>query len=166
MMARRSASILGLLSIFLLGASCDSAPDSDTSPVAGLDKVFSMDTLSIENSDGSRHELDVYLAVHPDQHRQGLMHVRHMPEDVGMLFAYPRSAVHSMWMKNTHIPLDIVFALADGTVSSIIKNTTPFSLKSLSSEVPVTYVLELNAGSAERLGIETTSRIVWKGLED
>ena len=160
-MSRRT---LGILSVFLLGASCDSAPDATQSQIVGLSRSFAMDTLSIETSDGTRHDFDIYLARNTEQQRQGLMHVRHMPENVGMLFIYPGSAVHSMWMKNTHIPLDIIFAFDDGEISTVIENTKPFSLQSLSSGIAVTYVLELNAGTAKRLNIGPKSRIIWDGL--
>ena len=65
-----------------------------------------------------------------------------------------------MWMKNTYLPLDMLFIREDGTVSSIVANTEPLSLRSISSEEPVTYVLELNAGIAERLGIVPGDRIL------
>jgi hypothetical protein len=109
-MIKKPAIALGALSIFLLGASCDSTPDAPRSEVAGLNKVFQMDTLVIEALDGTKHDFDIYLAIQPAQQRQGLMYVRQMPENVGMLFVYSGSGVHSMWMKNTHIPLDMVFA--------------------------------------------------------
>ena len=67
-----------------------------------------------------------------------------------------------MWMKNTFIPLDILFARSDGTVSSIAKDTTPQSLKSISSTEPVTYVLELNAGVTDALLIEPGSLLIWE----
>jgi hypothetical protein len=66
-----------------------------------------------------------------------------------------------MWMKNTFIPLDMIFARSDGTVSSIISNTTPRTLKSNRSTEPVRYVLELNAGIARRMGIGQASRLIW-----
>jgi uncharacterized membrane protein (UPF0127 family) len=165
-MIRGSVSALGILSIFLLGASCDSTQNAPQSQVPGLDKSFKMDTLSIETTDGSRHDFDVYLAYNLAQQRQGLMHVHRMPENIGMLFIYSSSAVHSMWMKNTHIPLDIVFAFDDGEISSVIEDTTPFSLQSLSSGIAVAYVLELNAGTAKRLNIGPKSRIIWQGLSE
>jgi hypothetical protein len=65
-----------------------------------------------------------------------------------------------MWMKNTYIPLDIVFARGDGSVSSVAENTEPLSLKSISAIEPVNYVLELNAGTAEKLGIDSGSRLI------
>ena len=69
---------------------------------------------------------------------------------------------HSMWMKNTYISLDMVFARPDGTVSSVIHGTQPLSLASQSSIEPVKYVLELNAGVARRYNIGSKSRILWE----
>ena len=66
-----------------------------------------------------------------------------------------------MWMKNTYIPLDMVFARADGTVSSVVSDTVPQTLHSHSSTEPVRFVLELNAGTARRLGIGARSRLIW-----
>jgi uncharacterized membrane protein (UPF0127 family) len=84
-----------------------------------------------------------------------------MPERTGMLFIYADEDIHSMWMKNTYIPLDMVFVRGDGSVSSIITDTVPLTLKSQASREPVQYVLELNAGSARRFGIGQSSRINW-----
>ena len=89
------------------------------------------------------------------------MFVRQMPLTTGMLFVYESSELHSMWMKNTYISLDIVFARADGTVSSVVRNTEPLSLRSLASVEPVKYVLELNSGAARRFKIGAGSRLVW-----
>ena len=105
---------------------------------------------------------DIFLARSRDQQRRGLMFVRELPATTGMLFVYEGEAFHSMWMKNTFIPLDILFAKSDGRVSSISKDTTPQSLKSISSTEPVTYVLELNAGVTDALLIEPGSRIIWE----
>jgi len=77
-----------------------------------------------------------------------------------MLFVYEENGRHAMWMKNTYIPLDMVFARADGTVSSVIHDTQPLSLTSQGSVEAVLYVLELNAGAARRLNIGRKSRIV------
>jgi len=134
--------------------------------VPSLDGDFDRGTLTIESDDGVQHEFDIYLAIKPDQQRRGLMFVRKMPENTGMLFVYERSDIHSMWMKNTYIPLDIVFARADGMVSSVIHDTQPLSLTSLSSVEPVNYVLELNAGTARRLNIGRKSRITWERSND
>jgi uncharacterized membrane protein (UPF0127 family) len=89
------------------------------------------------------------------------MFVRDLPQFTGMLFVYDGSSTVSMWMKNTFIPLDMVFARRDGTVSSIVRNTEPQSLRSIASIEPVAFVLELNAGTTERLFIDESSRLVW-----
>ena len=90
------------------------------------------------------------------------MFVRELPVTSGMLFVYRGEDYHSMWMKNTFIPLDILFAKQDGRVSSIEKDTTPQSLASISSTEPVTYVLELNAGVTDAMNIEPGSVLIWE----
>jgi uncharacterized membrane protein (UPF0127 family) len=144
------------------GPSCGPQPDPKTPRVSGLDAMFELDQLEIVSNDGARHTFDVYLAVDHDQQRRGLMFVRDLPEQSGMLFVYDDSSIHSMWMKNTYISLDIVFTRRDGTVSSVIHDTTPRSLDSLSAIEPVVYVLELNSGVARRLNIGAGSRLIWE----
>lgn len=126
-----------------------------------LDVEFEKDVLIIEASVHGCHRFDVYLALDKSQQARGLMHVRELPATTGMLFVYDGSRRISMWMKNTYIPLDIVFARADGTVSSVAHATEPLSLRSIASKEPVTYVLELNAGTANRLSIDENSRLFW-----
>lgn len=131
-----------------------------TAEVDSLDAAFEQDVLIIETADSGCFKFDIYLAVSDKQKRRGLMFVRKLPEFSGMLFPYRNAAIHSMWMKNTYIPLDILFARADGSVSSIEENTEPLSLKSLSAIEPINYVLELNAGIAAKLGIDQGSRLI------
>ena len=147
-------------------AACSEPEEPVSAGIASLDSEFDRGTLVIETDDGARHEFDIYLAIDVDQQRRGLMFVRKMPESTGMLFVYEHSEKHSMWMKNTYIPLDMVFARADGTVSSIIHDTQPLSLTSQGSIEPVSYVLELNAGTARRLNIGQDSRITWKAASN
>lgn len=131
-----------------------------TGTVPDLDAWFSFETLTVINDRGEELEFATYLAADFEQHRRGLMFVRHMPERTGMLFVYEREEIRSMWMKNTYIPLDIVFARTDGSVVNVISDTVPQTLSSHRSSEPARYVLELNAGTARRLGIGTGSRIV------
>ena len=126
-----------------------------------LSDAFEQDVLVIVSRHAC-HRFDIYLALNREQQRRGLMFVRELPATSGMLFVYPGESKQSMWMKNTFIPLDILFATSDGRVSSIEKETTPQSLKSISSIEPVTYVLELNAGVADALSIEVGSRLIWE----
>lgn len=128
-----------------------------------LDAAFSKDVLIIEASRYGCYRFDIYLALDFDQRGRGLMFVRDLPSTTGMFFVYDSEAIRSMWMKNTYIPLDMVFARLDGSVSSVVRNTEPLSLQSIASIEPVAYVLELNAGVTERLFIDEDSRLVWMG---
>lgn len=127
-----------------------------------LDAAFAKDVLIIEASKFACYRFDVYLAVNNEQQRRGLMYVRDLPQTTGMLFVYNGEAFHSMWMKNTFISLDMVFARGDGMVSSVARGTEPQSLRSVASIEPVSFVLELNAGTAERLSIDENSRLFWE----
>ncbi len=126
-----------------------------------LDKRFGKDVLIIEASAHGCHRFDIYVAADDAQRSRGLMFVRDLPATTGMLFIYDNRPA-SMWMKNTFIPLDILFIRRDGTVSSVAHHTEPQSLRSVRSTEPVSFVLELNAGTAERLVIDERSRIFWE----
>ena len=129
--------------------------------VDDLDADFPADTIVISASEYGCYRFKVWVAVTNQEHSRGLMHVRDLPTDAGMLFVYRNPGRRSMWMKNTYIPLDILFIRHDGTVSSIISNTEPLSLRSISSIEPVTYVLELNAGTTEQLAIAANNQVIW-----
>ena len=86
---------------------------------------------------------------------RGLMFRQRMPEDRGMLFDFGKPRPVSMWMKNTLIPLDMLFIRADGTIAYIAENTVPKSLEAIGVSEPVLAVLELAGGSARRLGIRS-----------
>jgi len=129
--------------------------------VGDLDSAFGKDTLVITASEHACHRFEVWIAVTDKQHARGLMHVRDLAADAGMLFVYTEADRRSMWMKNTYIPLDILFIRSDGTVSSMVSNTEPLSLRSISSIEPVTFVLELNAGVTDRLKITADSQVIW-----
>lgn len=127
-----------------------------------LDARFEKDVLLVEASRWACYRFDIYVAATDAQRSRGLMFVRDLPTMTGMLFVYAGDRVASMWMKNTFISLDMIFARLDGTVSSVIANTEPQSLKSQLAIEPVAFVLELNAGTAARLGIDENSRIFWQ----
>ncbi len=127
-----------------------------------LEQRFGKDVLIIEASAHACHRFDIYVAITGEQHSRGLMFVRDLPATTGMLFVYDGRNILSMWMKNTFIPLDMIFALADGSISSVVQNTEPLSLRSIVSIEPAAFVLELNAGTTERLVIDENSRIYWQ----
>jgi uncharacterized membrane protein (UPF0127 family) len=152
-MMRLCARILGICLLALL-LSGQGGEDSS------LAEAFTQDVFVIEASEHACYRFDIYLALTREQQRRGLMFVRELPPFSGMLFVYQRTDILSMWMKNTYIPLDMLFIRADGTVSSVMANTEPLSLRSISSTEPVNYVLELNAGVAARLSIDSRSRLI------
>jgi uncharacterized membrane protein (UPF0127 family) len=127
-----------------------------------LEDAFDQGVLIIHASEHACYRIDVYFAENDEQRRRGLMHVRRLPETSGMLFVYPGEAILSIWMKNTFIPLDILFVKADGTVSSIYHDAEPQSLRSMPALEPVQFVLELNAGVADKLSIDQYSRLEWE----
>jgi len=147
-------------------AACSPQPAVTTGTVPELDGAFGFSSLDIVNDNGEILSFDIYLAVQPDQQRRGLMYVREMPATTGMLFIYEEDAYHSMWMKNTYMPLDMVFARSDGSVSSVITDTVPLTLDSQVSTEPVRYVLELRAGTSRRLAIGKRSRLLWEEQPD
>lgn len=151
--------IVRIVSILCLGflLSGQGGEDDD------LDAAFDKDVLVIAASEHACYVFDIYLAVTRQQHARGLMYVRYLPEFTGMLFVYPQKRVLSMWMKNTYIPLDMLFIRADGSIANIETHTEPLSLDSIAAIEPLNYVLELNAGVTERLAIGTDSRVFLPG---
>ncbi len=139
---------LAAFALASLVANGQTADDSEAY-LAGLARA----AVIIEAGENACYRFDVYLAETSAEHRRGLMFVRELPRFAGMLFVYPDSAVRSIWMKNTYIPLDVLFIRADGTVSSISRDAEPRSLTSMPSTEPIRYVLELNGGVTEELGI-------------
>jgi uncharacterized membrane protein (UPF0127 family) len=116
-------------------AACSPQPAAKQGTVRELDGAFEFTTLEIINDAGEQLVFDVYLAQDFEQQRRGLMFVRSMPERTGMLFIYETDDIRSMWMKNTYIPLDMVFARSDGSVSSVIHRAEPHTLVSRASIV-------------------------------
>ena len=100
-----------------------------------------------------RHAFAVEVARTDAQRAKGLMFRRSMPQNAGMLFDFEVERNISMWMKNTYIPLDMVFIRADGTVVGVARDTTPFSEEPIPSGAPASAVLEVNAGTAARIGL-------------
>lgn len=96
----------------------------------------------------------IELAATEKARIQGLQGRRFLAPNAGMLFDFIKPQIISMWMKNTHISLDMIFIGADGRILHIVENTEPFSLKTIVSPVSARAVLELKAGSADQLVIE------------
>jgi len=121
--------------------------------------AFERTTLSIETAQG-RHPFDIELALTSAQQSQGLMFRRKMAADAGMLFFHQRERVATMWMRNTILPLDMLFVATDGRVVHIAERAVPQSLTTISAGRPVRAVLELNAGTVRRLAIKSGDRLI------
>ena len=106
-----------------------------------------------------RHAFQVEVARSDPDRAQGLMFRRSMPADRGMLFDFERTQPISMWMQNTYISLDMIFIRADGTIARVGENAEPLSTRTISSGEPVRAVLEVNAGTAARLGLRPGDRV-------
>ena len=101
----------------------------------------------------------VEIAADNASRMKGLMFRKEMPPDSGMLFEFPDDHFRSFWMKNTILPLDMLFIRADGKISSIAENTKPYSLDVVTSREPVRAVLEINAGRSAALGITAGEKV-------
>ena len=110
-------------------------------------------------ADGVSHRFAIEMAVSEQERNQGLMFRRELAADAGMLFDYGTDRPVAFWMKNTYIPLDMLFIKASGEIVHIAERTVPLSLQSIPSPEPVRAVLEVNAGTVARLGIVPGHRV-------
>ena len=120
---------------------------------------FATSSLSLVTAKG-RFRFTVELAQDAGQRAQGLQFRETLAAHAGMLFDYVRPQQVTMWMKNTLIPLDMLFIAADGRVVNISTDAVPQSLTPIPSAGPVRAVLEINAGTSARLGIEPGDRVI------
>lgn len=114
-------------------------------------------------------EFKVELADNPSERERGLMYRDQMAADAGMLFLFDRQEPQAFWMKNTRIPLDILYYDESWTLVAWSLNTPPCSLgdqcPSYPSRKPARYVLELNAGTIDKIGAQLGDKLVVKGLK-
>lgn len=123
-------------------------------PLAGLPRS----EVQVETARG-RHVFQVWVADNDRSRQQGLMFIKELPADQGMLFLFERPEFASFWMKNTYLSLDIVFIAPGGVVANIAHGAQPLSLVPIESVAPVTGVLELVAGTAARIGLVAGDRV-------
>jgi uncharacterized membrane protein (UPF0127 family) len=107
----------------------------------------------IKNSQGKETRITVEIADTPEAREKGLMFREEMPENHGMLFLMPEESIQVFWMKNTPLPLDMLFIDHDWKIVGTIENATPYSTDPLSINKPSLYVLEVNGGFCSRHGI-------------
>mgnify|MGYP003571193540 CR=1 FL=1 len=150
-----------LLSFVILLAAMSLAGAAPALAQSGPLVDFGTGELKIETAAGGNHTFQVEIAETSDQRGQGLMFRRQMAADAGMLFLFEGgSQERAMWMKNTLIPLDMLFIDEAGKIVRIEQRTVPHSLRAIRSGQPVAAVLELNAGTTSRLAIEPGDRVI------
>lgn len=153
--SRRAAGLAAALFVAMVFSACAGAQAAPA--VEDLDQ-FPRASLEISGPRGT-HRFSVWIADTPPRQAQGLMFVRELAPDAGMLFREESPRVMSMWMKNTYIPLDMLFIDAKGRIVRIAARTKPHSLDTISSREPVTMVLELRGGEAARRGIRVGDHV-------
>lgn len=140
----------------------DEGYEKDIARQLGLnfDKEGELAFLS-ENGD-TLAAIDIEIADDNAERRIGLMFRESMKENQGMLFIFPDEAIRSFWMRNTYMSLDMIFVNRNDEIVTIQKNTVPLTENSYFSTRPAVYVIEVNAGFADRHGIKVGGRISWK----
>lgn len=119
-------------------------------------------TLFRAETDSVLSQLNIEIADNDYETETGLMYRKGMEDEQGMLFVFPDQAMHSFYMKNTEFSLDIIFIKSDMSVASFQENAQALNEASLSSKVPVQYVLEVNAESVEKWGLNIGDSVSYK----
>jgi len=141
----------------LLGLQCASDP-----PAATTAPSFRDGRLAFVAPDGDTlTTIALAIADTDAERKRGLMRQRSLSYDRGMLFIFEEVDSTGMWMKNTPLPLDIVFVDADGRVLNIARRTTPFSETAIAPTAPNKYAVEVRAGFADKFGLTDSTRIRW-----
>lgn len=149
-----------LLSLSVALAACSAGEPAANNPLRAGQEARAV-ALTIR-SGGKLHRFDVEVARTPEEQSKGLMFRKELPPDGGMLFLFDPPQVASFWMKNTVIPLDMIFIRPDGTIAHIAANTEPYSLQPVSSGQLNSAVLEIAGGRAAELGIAENDRVEWE----
>lgn len=117
-----------------------------------------LEPLTLATGKGS-HDFQVEVMRTNEQRARGLMFRRYLPADRGMLFDFKKEQPVMMWMRNTYIPLDMIFIARDGTVINVAENAEPLSERTIASARPAYAVLEVNAGTARRIGLKAGDHV-------
>ncbi|MBM4279703.1 MAG: DUF192 domain-containing protein [Deltaproteobacteria bacterium] len=141
------------------GAPRGAAKTSERRPQSGL----ATGVVIVEGAGGPQR-FRAQLAVTPEAREKGLMFVEHLDDDAGMIFFFERQQQLSFWMKNTYIPLDMLFIDEDLVVKGIVENAEPLTTTSRRIEGPTRFVLELRGGTARRLGLAAGDRVRFEGV--
>jgi uncharacterized membrane protein (UPF0127 family) len=118
----------------------------------------------VETAAGARHAVGVEIARTDLQRAKGLMDRRELADDAGMLFLFDETSDHSFWMKNTLIPLDMIFIDEEGRIVGVVERAEPRTLTQRSVGKPSRYVLEVNGGWTRARGVRAGDRVRFEGV--
>jgi uncharacterized membrane protein (UPF0127 family) len=151
--------IVLLAGLAVLGGGCGPDAPSDT----GGEPTFQREgrLAFVGPSGDTLRTIDVEIADTDAERERGLMRRRSLGYDRGMLFIFDEVDESGMWMKNTPLPLDIVFVAPDSQVINIARRTTPFSQETISPAAPKKFVVEVRGGFADRFGLTDSARVRW-----
>jgi uncharacterized membrane protein (UPF0127 family) len=121
-------------------------------------------TVVLQPARGASVAVSVEIAETPESQARGLMYRNHLDPDRGMLFLFREQKRHPFWMKNTLIPLDLIFIARDGRIVGIHPNAEPFSLKPIDGGAPSQAVLEVNGGFAAEHGLAVGDRAAYRDV--
>lgn len=156
------AVVLAALAAMPIG--CRAEPQGSVQAGAARTAPSGLELVPLEiSSGGRRHAFMVEVARTPQEQAQGLMFRERLGANEGMVFPFPTPRPASFWMKNTLIPLDMIFVRSDGSIARIAANTVPQSLDPVGVSEPVAAVLELRGGRSAELGIVEGDRVSWPG---
>lgn len=148
--------------LFVAGIVLNSCKDESKNVIKTDPVAFTKEgqlTITKQKVDTLIAQLDIEFAQSEYETQTGLMYRKDMEDHQGMLFIFEDERMHSFYMKNTEFALDIIYIKADSTIASFQENAQPFNEAGLSSQVPIQYVLEVNAGLAEKWLLEVGDKI-------
>jgi uncharacterized membrane protein (UPF0127 family) len=162
-LVRLAVLVLGAALLSLGGAACKNSAGQRQTASAGPGGA--LPAMVVVHADGRDVNFQVELARTEPEREKGLMFRERLAPDAGMLFLFDQSGVQTFWMKNTLIPLDMVFIAPDLSIVGVVPDAQPLTLTARSVGRPSQYVLEIGGGLAARLGIRAGERVDFHGVD-
>ena len=156
--------LIGVLFLLVMGAAACST--NAASPARSERKAAGQPQVEIVTPDGGRVVYTVEVARTEKERARGLMGRASLAEERGMIFIFPHEEVQSFWMKDTQLPLDMIFISSDLKVVGVIENARPFDTSPHYVPRPSLYVLEVNGGQAEKWGIAEGSLATFRNITE
>ncbi len=166
---RRAVGVGLLLTSWLAAEARDTPPPArqvkDVSAEDYVGPTLPRARVLLEDAFGGMHAVEVEVAATPDSRSRGLMWRKELAAGQGMLFIFPDEEVQSFWMRNTLIPLDMLFINSAGRIVGLIENAAPRTLTRRQVGVPGRYVLEVPGGWSQKMGVTRGGKVRFQGLE-